>query len=222
VCIDATGFIRPHILYLLRHLFEIGWKSVDVIYSEPLKYQRGSNTRFSGDVSEVRQIRGFEGSHTADPDGEFLVVGCGYDSDLMRIVANSRVRAKKLQMFPFPSLRPHMYQENRLRTQECQEAFGAVLKTIFAPGYDPFITAQVLSQTVQELQSSIKNLYLCPLATKAQVLGFGLFFLMECMDKPVSIVFPFSEHYNRETSTGLSEVWKYKIDFSLLKSLRQS
>jgi hypothetical protein len=91
-----------------------------MLYSEPTKYQRGSYTKFSGDVSEVRQIRGFEGTHSADPDGEFLIVGCGYDSDLMSIVANNRVRAKKLQMFSFPSLRPHMYQENRLRTQECQ------------------------------------------------------------------------------------------------------
>jgi hypothetical protein len=219
LCIDTTGFIRPHLLYLLRHLFEHGCESVDMLYSEPMNYQKGSATKFSGEVTEVRQVRGFEGTHSTETDGEFLIVGCGYDSDLMTIVANSRVRAKKVQMFPFPSLRPHMYQENRLRTQECQVAFGSVVKTCFAPGYDPFTTAHVLSQFFRQTRPNIKNLYLTPLATKAQVIGFGLFYLMECLNEPVSILFPFSGLYNRETSTGLSEVWKYHIDFSLVRTL---
>ena len=112
-----------------------------------------------------------------------------------------------------------MYQENRLRTQECQEAFGAVVKTCFAPGYDPFCTAHVLSDFYKEYRQSVKNLYLCPLATKAQVIGFGLFYLAECINEPVSILFPFSARYNKETSNGLSEVWRYRIDLALLRSL---
>lgn len=220
ICIDTTGFLRPHLLYLLALLYESGWDSADMLYSEPSSYQKGSSTTFSGDIKEVRQVRGFEGLHTPEAEGECLIVGCGYDSDLMAVVANHRVRARKVQMFPFPALRPHMYQENRLRTQECQEAFGAVFQTCFAPGFDPFATAHVLSHFYQHARATINNLYLAPLATKAQVIGFGLFYLMECLGKPVSIIFPFSDQYNRETSTGLSEVWKYHFDFGLLRSLR--
>jgi hypothetical protein len=77
----------------------------------------------------------------------------------------------------------------------------------------------VLGQFFRHSRSTIKNLYLSPLATKAQVIGFGLFYLMECINEPVSILFPFSNRYNRETSTGLSESWKYHIDFELLRTL---
>jgi hypothetical protein len=220
ICIDATGFIRPHLLFLVRYLYEIGWPNVDVLYSEPMSYIKGVKTEFSGDVVEVRQVRGFEGIHSIEPDGEFLIVGCGYDTNLMSVVANSRLRAKKIQMFPFPALRPHMYQENRLRTEECQSAFGAVAETCFAPGYDPFSTAHVLSNIVGKFRQKIKNLYLTPLATKAQVLGFGIFYLMESQSLPVSMIFPFSNRYNRETSVGLSELWRYNVDFQLLRSLQ--
>lgn len=220
ICIDSTGFIRPHLLYLIRYLYEIGWPTLDVLYSEPMLYIKGPKTEFSGAVAEVRQVRGFEGAHSIDTDGEFLVIGCGYDASLMSIVANSRLRAKKVQLFPFPALRPHMYQENRLRTEECQAAFGAVAHTCFAPGYDPFATAHVLAEFVEKFKWKIKNLYLSPLATKAQVLGFALFYLMEQREIPVSIIFPFSQRYNRETSSGVSELWRYTIDFDLLRSLQ--
>jgi hypothetical protein len=176
-------------------------------------------TAFSGDVSLVRQVRGYEGAHTTDTDDEYLVVGCSYDAKLMSAVANSRLRARKVQMFPFPALRPHMYQENRVRTQECQNSFGAVSDILYAPGHDPFATAHVLSNYVIERCSRIKNLYLSPLATKPQVVGFALYYLMECIGQPVSITFPFSSAYNQETSEGISELWRYRIDLDLIRSL---
>jgi hypothetical protein len=185
-----------------------------------MSYVKGPKTEFSGAVAEVRQVRGFEGIHSVDPEGEFLIVGCGYDANSMSIIANSRLRAKKIQMFPFPALRPHMYQENRLRTEECQTSFGAIADACFAPGHDPFATAHVLSEVVSKFESKIKNLYLSPLATKAQVLGFAVFYLVESHRLPVSIIFPFSERYNRETSVGVSEIWRYSLDFDLIRSLQ--
>jgi len=220
ICIDTTGFIRPHLLFLTRYFYELGINSVDMLYSEPEAYQKGSGTHFASRVTQVRQVRGFEGSHNPDTEGDYLIVGCGYDVDLMTSVASDRYQATKVQMFPFPALRPHMYQENRLRTEQCQAAFGKVLKQCFAAAYDPFATADVLSRFCGEFKSSIKNLYLSPLATKPQVLGFSLFFIMECLKLPVSILFPFSEKYNQETSTGLSEIWRYQVDFDLLRKLQ--
>lgn len=219
LCVDITGFLRPHIMYLLRQLYESNWSSVDLLYAEPIRYVKGSHTPFSGDVSGVRQVRGYEGVHTTDTDDEYLVVGCSYDVKLMSAVANSRLRARKIQMFPFPALRPHMYQENRVRTQECQNAFGAVGEILYAPAHDPFATAHVLSNFVLRRGDRIKNLYLSPLATKPQVIGFALYYLMECLDKAVSITFPFSSAYNQETSEGISELWRYRIDLDLIRSL---
>ncbi len=221
ICIDSTGFIRPHLMFLLRYLHLIKWPSVDVIYSEPERYKSGSRTQFSDHISEVRPVRGFEGSHSRplDSDGDYLIVGCGYDTDLMHAISNTHKQAIKIQVFPFPPLRPHMYQENRLKTEQCQGAFGRVMEQCFAPGYDPFVTAHTLDRVVTANAGSIDNLYLTPLATKPQVLGFVWYYLAKCINKPVSIVFPFSKGYNRETSTGLSEVWRYQMDFNLLASI---
>ena len=104
-----------------------------------------------------------------------------------------------------------------MRTADCDGSFDQVLDPCFAPGYDPFATAQVLSRFVEQHRKDIKNLYLSPLATKAQVIGFAWFYLMECIDQAVSIVYPISDGYNQETSAGLSEVWRYKLDFKLLR-----
>lgn len=223
ICIDSTGFIRPHLLFLIRYLYSINCPKIDVIYSEPSAYKKGTGTKFSSQITEVRPVRGFEGCHmrSLDSDGEYLIVGCGYDTDLMHAIANTHKHASKVQMFPFPPLRPHMYQENRLKTQQCQDAFGRVVEQCFAPGYDPFATAQALDRFVTMNAKSIKNLYLTPLATKPQVIGFAWYYLMSCLNKATSIVFPFSDGYNQETSTGLSEVWRYSLDFDLLRSLQE-
>ena len=88
----------------------------------------------------------------------------------------------------------------------------------FAPANDPFITAATLSEIVRlrERHGPITNLYLSPLATKPQALGFALYYLAECVGKNASILFPISTRYERETSTGLSRVWKYTVQYPLL------
>ena len=219
LCVDITGFLRPQLLFLLGYLFRSGISSVEMLYSEPVAYQQGSATKFASGASEIRQVCGYQGSHTPDSEGEYLIVGCGYDAAMMTAIANFRLQATKIQLFPFPALRPHMYQENRLRTEECVTAFGRVQEQIFAPGHDPFATAHVLANVCRSLKGSINNLYLAPLATKPQVLGFGLFYLMDCAGGPVSIINPVISGYNEKTSVGLSEIWRYVVDFELMRNL---
>jgi hypothetical protein len=50
------------------------------------------------------------------------------------------------------------------------------------------------------------------LSTKAQTLGFALYYASQCLSKPVSVIFPFTTEYSRETTEGFSRIWKYSIE----------
>ena len=83
ICIDITGFMRPHILYFLKYLKDAGVKQIDMIYTEPEHYARKAETTFSiDDVVRVRSVFGFEGQHGPGMEHDALVVGVGYDHGL--------------------------------------------------------------------------------------------------------------------------------------------
>jgi hypothetical protein len=63
----------------------------------------------------------------------------------------------------------------------------------------------------------LTNLYLSPLATKAQVLGFALYYFSALDSKPASVIYPFSDRYERETTKGISRVWKYTVDLEAIQ-----
>jgi hypothetical protein len=218
ICIDSTGFMRPHLMLFLRRLRDLGFSRLHALYADPQAYKEGEKTPFSkGAVTEVRQVRGFEGVHQPDRrDEDLLVIGAGYDDDLIRRVAENKRTARKLEMFGLPSLVPHMYEESRLRAAKAEEALGPLpfRSLLFAPANDPFATAQELHERLKEERGRkrIENLYLSPLGTKAQTLGFALYYLCECVGEPVSMIFPFAEYYSRETSVGLSRVWMYEFE----------
>jgi|ERR1041385_657687 hypothetical protein len=220
LCIDITGFMRPHLLVILKYLSLRGVTSFDAVYSEPLQYAEKEKTRFSDEaVTEVRQIEGFEGNHSPDTSNDVLIVGAGYDHALIAHAAESKENARKIQLLGLPSLRADMYQENVLRAQRASEQFGSggtdSVDTFFAPANDPFESANALAEIVAEQNrlSAVTNLYLCPVSTKVQTLGFGLYYLTEWQGKGASIIFPFCKTYTRETSIGLSRTWWYRVEF---------
>lgn len=220
LCIDITGFMRPHLIFLIRVLREKNVKKFDVIYTDPDTYTKKEKTTFTKDnVDLVRQIAGCEGSHSPDTSNDLLIIGSGYDDKLIASVAESKAKAKKIQVFGFPSLQPDMYQENILRAYKAEEAIGGrsfldQTSCYFAPANDPFVTASVIQDLVngENNRSKITNLYLSPLSTKAQTLGFVLYYLWECINKSVSIIFPFCHEYTRETSKGISKIWQYTVE----------
>lgn len=219
ICIDITGFIRPYLIYLVRWLQEKYITTFDAIYSEPVQYQRQELTEFSGDiVKEVRQVAGFEGTHTTDISNDVLIIGVGYEDNLISHVAESKAKATKLQLIGFPSLRADMYQQNVLCVQRAEESLGGKVddenRTFFAPANNPFVAASAVRDIVNSwnAHSSITNLYLCPLSTKAHVLGFAIYYLMERRDTATSIIFPFEERYSPNTSKGISRIWKYTVE----------
>lgn len=213
--IDITGFMRPQLSFLILYLYKNGINKFDLLYTEPEHYRKKENTDFSdGHVIDVKQIDGFEGSHSRNTQSDILIIGSGYDYNLIKSVCTNKTHAKeKIQLLGFPSLRPDMYQENILKASNAIEELGnsAFESPLLAPANDPFITAAVLSRKLEEI-GDYTNLYLCSLATKPQAVGFTLFYIKELLDKPASLIFPYFSSYDKETSIGINKAWKYTVE----------
>jgi hypothetical protein len=226
IAIDITGFIRPHLVFLIRYLAAVGIGNVDFIYTDPVKYEKGANTDFSFDYTLVRQIDGCQGSHNPETNNDFLIIGAGYDHLRIMDVSKNKDNTRKVQLFGFPSLQPDMYQENILKAYKAaeetvtrgEEIFVDDDNTIFAPANDPFVTANIISEFIdrQNNIAKITNLYFCPLSTKAQTLGIAIYFITECLETATSIIFPICNRYSRETSQGISKIWRYTVEFKNL------
>ena len=217
ICIDMTGFMRPHILAIVRYLADIGVQRYYMMYTEPEQYINKEHTPFSGgDVSCVRQVMGYEGVHSDDTSRDVLVVGMGYDDGLVSRVAADKEGARIVRFMSLPSLSADMYQESVLRLDRTgiTSSGDSDEWLCFAPANDPFAVAAELSEMLQrlEMRGDITNLYLCPLATKVQALGFSLFYMSELQSSPASVIFPFADTYERETSSGVGKTWLYEIE----------
>ncbi|WP_316636111.1 hypothetical protein [uncultured Flavobacterium sp.] len=221
VCIDITGFIRPHLVFLVRLLESKGIENIEFIYSEPSNYVKKENTLFSEDFIEIRAIIGCLGANVPDTSNDILIIGSGYDHQMISRIAKAKPEAKKVQILGFPSLKADMFQENVLKVHEAEEDVSSGdfsiddENIILAPANDPFVTAEMISKYIkkQEKRKVITNIYLCPLSTKAQTLGIALFYVCECLKNPVSILFPFSKKYSRETTQGISNIMIYEVQF---------
>ena len=222
LCIDITGFLRPHLVFFVRVLYELGARSVDFIYSDPLIYIDKEKTKFSSVSKGVSQIAGYKGTTSIDTNDDILIIGAGYDYQRIYDVAKEKSLAEKVLLFGFPSLQPDMFQENVIRAYEAnddtsagQDFFLDPDYTLFAPANDPFVTAQVISDFVKSRrrQSAITNLYLSPISTKAQTLGMSIFYIWECLTEDVSMIFPYCESYHPKTTEGIAKIWKYSVEF---------
>lgn len=222
LCLDITGLLRPHLMFLVQMLERLGVRRFHVLYTEPAYYKNKGATPFSaGSILGVRQVAGHEGVNNPDTDSDLLIIGMGFDSQLIKEVAEEKDKAEKVQLFGLPSLRADMYQQSVLRSREVADLLGdpnfSPRHRATAPANDPFVTATVLSEITarRETQQRFTNLYLCPLGTKVQALGFSLFYLGECVGLNRSVLFPFSTRYSPETTQGISRIWLYTIEFPL-------
>lgn len=220
--IDITGIIPHYILALIALLYKLKVKNFIAIYGEPHRYLRSERTQFTDEaVLDVRQVIGYEGVHNPDSTNDLLVIGIGYDRRLIAEVAGQKEHAAKKLIFGLPSLRPDMYQESLLQAAKVREAVGPDASDPkhfqFAPAFDPFVTAAIISDIVNDhrLRYPNSNIYLSPLATKAQVLGFAFYYCHESTNTPTSIIFPFCRTYMRETSEGLAGAWLYEVIFPI-------
>ena len=212
VCVDITGFIRPHLIFFTKYLHRIGIKKIDFLYSEPLHYSNAEDTTFSGFIDEVKLIEGC-GSELILPntDNDLLIISAGYDDKLIAKMSQYKSKIKKkYYLLGFPSLQPDMYQESILKIYQAKESIGKRIDK-YAPAFDPFVTAQVISDIVEE-NPNHSNIYLSPLSTKPQTLGIIFYYLWNFETKPLSIIFPYSNIYNKKTAAGIKKTWKYTFE----------
>lgn len=220
ICIDLSGIPSNYVVFLFRYLKFLGILNLTAIYSDPLSYIHDEKTSFSnGQIMDVRQIALCEGQHNPDTSNDYLIIAAGYDSKSIKSVSASKGNAKKIPLYGFPPLQPHMFQENVLQVIQAKESIGGQdieynEHCLFAPANDPFVTAQILSDYIkmEESRNKITNLYLCPLSTKAHTLGFYIYYNYECMGKAVSILSPIYNEYNKKTTLGIARINEYKVE----------
>ena len=222
VCIDSTGFIRPHLLVLLWALQNVGIRSFDVLYTDPVRYIADENTTFTGPVATVEQVPGYEGVHLLPlAASDLLVIGAGYDYGQIARACDAKLSSKKYILTGLPSLQPHMYQESVLQIERADESIGGLpeQRRLYASANHPFTVAQALHDLVEREEreaeaqgGSLGNLYLCPVGPKPHVLGFAIYYLRELKGKSASIIYPFARRYERLTTQGLLRTWQYRVE----------
>lgn len=221
ICIDATGFITPILLSLLRvfnYLFPKG-RNINVIYAEPQYYSLAENTTFSDLFYEVSQINGYGGIHSSDMSNDILIIGAGYDFSRVIDVANKKKEARKIQLFGFPAMQPDMFPQNILQSYKAESALGPECFSnldlnLYAPASDPFIAAQSIQDFIENSpHTPFTNIYFAPLSSKPHSLGMAIYYLWnKGWTKPMSIIYPKCEKYNRDCAVGVGKIWLYTFE----------
>lgn len=221
VCIDITGFM-PHVLvFLIAKLNTLGVNSFTAVYSEPEAYSKQEATVFSTQTAgRVRAIAGMRLSNNEDAQ-DMLVLGVGFDHALINEVMNNKDHMVVYPILGFPPLSPDMFQQSAIRAansggQALEDAW--ITNRRFAPANDPFATAGVVAELIRKIDATREppNVYLSPLSTKVQTLGFALYWVLEGKGRgAVSMLLPECETYSRETCTGLKRLWAYEVELTV-------
>ena len=221
VAVDITGMMRPHIAMLPYALAKAGAEQVTILYSDPDSYVSGERTEFTkGPVRSVGLIPGMEGQHAIVPSPrDALIVGAGYDHHLVKAVADDKPDAEHVILLGLPSLQPHMYQESVVKLEHASESihdYYVRSGRIFAPASDPFATAQVVADKVDEL-GDLDHLYLTAVGAKPQVLGFAWYYWCEAAGTNTSFLFPFADGYERQTTNGIATIHEYVLELGFVR-----
>jgi hypothetical protein len=220
ICIDTTGFMRHVLVFLIAKLGVMGIREFTALYSEPVAYQQQEDTVFSTRTSgRVGPVRGMSGSNNTNGQ-DHLILGVGFDHKILGQVINHKDNLTVYPLFAFPSLSPDMYQQSAVKSSESGDVAmeGAwITNRRFAPANDPFSTAGIVSEVVREIDrtSPNANIYLSPLSTKVQALGFAIYWYLEGRTRgAVSMLLPECVTYSRETSIGLKRLWTYTVELA--------
>lgn len=221
ICIDSTGFMRNVLAFLIIAFGHMGAKKIYILYSEPVKYIDNQNTNFSISADKVKALDGTAITPTTNAK-DSLIMSIGFDHVLMSQVVNDHESATFYPVYAFPSLSADMFQQSAFRSSNIIPIKDNELTTrkFFAPANDPFSTAKKIQEIVNIIHSRdhiLKhNIYLCPLSTKAQLVGYAYYWWKEGRHQTdrgmINIVLPTCTSYKRETSIGIKRVWQYTLE----------
>ena len=222
ICIDATGFMRSTLMFLILYIYKnIGVFKFDIIYSEPEYYSNKEKTVLSKKHSgKVLSVDGYSVVANRDQANDLLIIASGFDKSLITAVTEEQIQADVVHIFGFPALKADMYYQNRIQAAEVFEGQGGPdAEEWLAPASDPFQTANVINQIVIDKEKASKrevtNLYLAPLSTKAHTIGFALYYIFNLEKRnSMSVIIPKSEGYSKQTGHGLASTWFFSLDFS--------
>lgn len=223
LCIDITGFVKPYMIYFIKALHYMGFKELDIIYSEPKIYTNQEETEFSEEeVINTRSVNGYD-LRAEDGKDDLLIINAGYDHKLIRSITGHKKFSKKQVLIGFPSLQPIMYQENILNLQKAYDDLNIThtSKLLYAKANDPFETAKTIKKHILkyiEQSDSVKTIYFAPLGTKPQALGIVLFSLLEQSffeekDILLKIIYPFTKSYSSSAGKKLFQINRYSLEF---------
>ncbi|HCL0977727.1 TPA: hypothetical protein N1273_005253 [Salmonella enterica] len=220
ICIDITGFMRHVLIFLVASLKFRGVNKFIAIYTEPTFYSKAGDTDFGSTTEIVRAVNGISCASNSEYK-DHLIINIGYDHKMVSQVAAYKDGATFHPLFSFPSLSADMYQQSAIRASKSGDITQNrdwKIKRKFSPANNPFITAQVLSDLIYEIDKSFdkkNNIYLAPISTKAQTLGFAIYWALEGCNRGVTILLPECINYSTETSIGLKRLWVYEVELSL-------
>lgn len=219
ICIDITGMMRHVLVFLVAKLAYIGINEFTALYSEPDAYLKQEETIFTTTTSGMpRPIRGMGGSPYAT-GRDHLIIAVGYDHKMISEIANHKDSSIVYPVFGFPSLSADMYQQSAVRASQSGDIAldnDWIANRKFAPANDPFATATIISEIVQGIvkKPEPSNIYLSPLSTKAQALGFALYWQLEGRANNAVVLMPECLTYSRETSIGFKRLWAYTVELT--------
>lgn len=217
ICIDSTGFLIPHLIYLIGYLYKLGTSTIYIVYNEPEQYTNKENTIFSKTIYAPTPIHGFEAVTGNIGVDEILIIETGFQADLIREVIRSKSKALGRHcLIGFPSLHADMYQHNLIQLESVKNNIGSDrVEYHKAPAYDPFITANKIVDIISSYDSQKSNIFhIAPLSTKPQAIGAALSYLALKEKYPIDIIYPNSKVFYTMNSFGIHRRWLYTIELS--------
>ena len=217
ICLDATGFLIPHLLFLIRYLQWQGLKTFDVLYSEPARYTRAEDTEFTRNIEMPRPVEGYMASPLHINGNDALIIFAGFNDALVTAVARNNNKAHFKYLFTgFPSLQADMYQQNLIQLSKSEQTIGEInVIRRKAPAYDPFVAANKLQKIVDDMmvdKNNIEYIHISPLSTKPMAIAAALIYLNnpKC---PIDIIYPTVNTYICGHTKGIRRTWKYTLEF---------
>lgn len=216
ICIDCTGILIPHLMFLLMHLQSKNIRKFDVVYTAPSYYQKEENTIFSEIISAPRSIAGYEMNCKVN-EPEYLIMFAGFNNDLIKSVALSKENSEEKHIIiGFPPLEADMYQQNLLQLHKSKEIIGEKGITYYKiSSFDPFVAAERLEKIVKQIEEmhrgNIGAINISPLATKISAVATALVFMYNTTSS-LRVIYPPMQRYYIKQAVGIGNTRVFSVE----------